>query len=98
MYAKKHNIPGGFLVAACDSELLGKKLRDGPRVLDLDAHAHFYKGELVGEEALIGMLKGAASANLVGRRAASCAVAAGLAKKKDIGKIAGVEHLQIYHI
>ena len=98
MYVKAYKTQGGLLVAACDRELLGKKLREGSLVLDLDSHAGFYRGEAADEAALEKMLSSATNANLVGRRAVGCALRLGLAKKSEVKEIAGVEHLQIYCI
>jgi hypothetical protein len=98
MFVKTYNTPQGPLVAACDAELLGKKLKEGVIVLDLDKHAGFYKGERTNEEKLCELLLQSGSANLVGEKSVGCAISAGLAQKSDIRRINGVSHLVILRI
>jgi hypothetical protein len=86
------------IVAACDSELLGRSFGDGEATLDLDKYAGFYRGELVGAERVAEELASATSANLVGERAVAAACAAKIARKADALRIAGVPHLQVYRI
>lgn len=98
MFVKTYKTEQGLLVAACDAKLLGKKLKEGAIVLDLDKHAGFYKGERTDEGKLKGLLLQAGSANLVGEKSVGCAIGAGLAQKSDIRRINGVSHLVILRI
>lgn len=86
------------IVAACDSELLGKAFGDGETVLDLDRYAKFYRGELVSAERVAEELASATSANLIGERAVAAACAAKIAREGDAMRIAGIPHLQVYRI
>lgn len=88
----------GKMVAACDRELIGQVLRSGKIVLDLKKHAVFYKEREGTVEELKEELKGAASANLVGKKSVGCAIACGLAGEESILFIGKVPHLQIYRI
>jgi hypothetical protein len=97
MYMKVHQSPTGKVVAVCDSELLGKKLSDGVRFLDLEAYASFYKGELVSDETAVGELAGAENLNLVGEKALAAAKKAGIDVRSAI-RIGKVPHLQAYRI
>jgi len=98
MYVRIMESSDGKIVAACDRELIGKVLREGRLMLDLEKHAGFYRGEICSPDSLAKALRGAASINLVGERSIACAVGAGIANKESIIFIAGVPHLQIYRI
>ena len=97
MYLKVHETPAGEVVALCDAELIGRRLADGKRVLDLSKFSGFYEGERVGQEGAVAALRGAANANLVGKKAVSAAAKAGLDVSGAV-EIAGVPHLQLYRI
>ena len=86
------------IVAACDSELLGRVFREGEAVLDLQKYRSFYEGEKVTEGELAAMLEGAGNINLVGEK--TIAVAGKCLKVNPAGarKIKGVPHLQIYFV
>lgn len=86
------------IVAVCDSELIGKVLREGELVLNLDRYASFYKGEEADESAVEGALRTATSANLVGEKAVSIAKRMKLVKDSDIIHIQKVPHVQIYRM
>lgn len=86
------------IVAVCDSEIIGKVLREGEITLDLERYADFYKGESVDENKVKNELKSATSMNLVGDRAVSIAKNLRLVKESDIIRIAHVPHVQIYKI
>ncbi|MBI3588205.1 DUF424 family protein [Candidatus Micrarchaeota archaeon] len=86
------------VVAACDSELLGKAYSSGGLVLDLKAYAPFYKGERVSAKRLGEMLEGVDSVNLVGGKAIAAAGKVISVKLSDAKKIGGVPHLQYYNI
>lgn len=86
------------IVAVCDSEIIGKVLREGEITLDLERYAGFYKGESVDEARVKKELKSATSVNLVGNRAVSIAKNLKLIKDSDIMNIASVPHVQIYEI
>ncbi len=97
MYLKIHKIRGKTIIAACDSELLGKKFSEGAFILDLERHRSFYEGQKAGgPEAILNAVRIADSANLVGPKCVAIAVKAGLASEEQVASISGVPHLQIY--
>lgn len=87
VYRKKQEI----LIAACDTELLGKVFRDGELKLEVST---FYDGEEVGEEVLIERLKDATIANLTGERTVKSAIDNGFVCPNCVLRIAGVPHAQ----
>lgn len=81
------------MVAACDSDLLGKRFKEGKLILY--ASKEFYgegfkgNGENLREE-----LAKAVVANLVGDETVSSAIQAGFIDEKSVIKIQGVPHAQ----
>lgn len=84
------------VVAACDKELVGKVIEKGK--FCIEAKSEFYGSEKVSEKKLAGLLKEADSANLLGSRAVNVAIRQGLASDKDIMRIAGIPHVQIFRM
>lgn len=82
-----------ILVAACDSNLIGKCLIEGE--LQLAISESFYGNEEAELETLLAQLQLATIANLVGEEVIACALAAGLINENGIIKIKGVPHAQI---
>ena len=84
------------IVAACDSELLGKKFVDEKTGMQLDVKESFYNEEEVSEDKAVKILKNAgsddATFNIIGQRAIECALKAGIIDKKGIIKIKGIPH------
>jgi len=98
MYLRVHLSGKERVVAACDAALVGKVLREGKVVLDLKAHAEFYKGKSASEEEVGKELRIATSANLVGERAVGVAKKMGLISGNEVQKVQGVPHVQIYRV
>lgn len=88
LYRKRKEI----LVAACDTELLGKVLREGE--VKLDVSSSFYGGEEAETEVLIERLKAATIGNLVGERTVKLAIDNGFVDRDSVLKIGGVPHAQ----
>jgi hypothetical protein len=76
------------ILAACDSELAGKRFEDADLVLDLGTQ--FFKGSKVSEEEFRGMLAQATSANIVGRNAVRIAVETRCIHEEAVGEICGI--------
>lgn len=85
---KKH-----VLVAACDSDLIGKTFREGK--LKLDVTRDFYGGMLASIEETLRLLDSADIANLVGSTIVDAAVKQGLVHPEAIISIDGIPHVQI---
>ena len=90
---KVHSRGSELLVAACDSDLLGKTFRSGK--LRIHVSREFYHAEECDEETLATRLEMASVANLVGRRAVDVAVAHGLVDPGCVLDIGGVPHAQM---
>ena len=89
MHVKIHEHGRDHLLAACDEELLGKKL-DGFIVSE-----RFYGGELVGEEDFEALLKECTIANLIGENVIKVAKKKGLVREDGVIMVSGVPHAQI---
>ncbi len=80
------------LVAACDSELLGRTLEDDE--LTFEVSPAFYDG-VRGDRALLERhLRAASTANLVGERCVACGKQLGLIDGENVLNIASVPHAQ----
>lgn len=84
---------GEVVVAACDKELMGRKLREGK--LKLDVCSSFYEGEDADEEMLLNRLRNATIANLVGEKTVRIATQHGLVNEDCVLRIEGVPHVQL---
>jgi len=82
-----------FLVAACDSELIGKTFREGK--LKLEVARDFYGGTLASLEETVKILNKADVANLVGSCIVDASIKEGLVSADAVITIAGVPHVQI---
>ncbi|MEW6329360.1 MAG: DUF424 family protein [Candidatus Micrarchaeota archaeon] len=86
------------ILAVCDSELMGRVLKDGERTLDLERYGGFYKDEEASEEEVEREVARATSMNFVGERAVGIALRAGVVKESDVVYISKVPHVQVYRI
>ncbi|MEW6069109.1 MAG: DUF424 family protein [Candidatus Thermoplasmatota archaeon] len=91
LYHKGENV----LLAACDAELLGKKISNSKLQLEI---GEFYKDKLVDEKAFLLHLEDATIINLVGKKVVSLAVKAGYVDKGNIISIEKVPHAQVVKI
>lgn len=96
MYMKKYDTDGHVIVAVCDSNILGKKFKEGKLVLKLDES--FYKGEKVGETDVKEALLSASIANIAGERSIACAVECGCIDPDSVIFIDGIPHAQMVKI
>lgn len=90
---KVYRTNNDVLVAACDSNLIGKKFYEGK--LKLEISKEFYENIVVGEEAFLQQLSFATIANLVGEHVISKAIEAGVVNKDCVIKIDGIPHAQV---
>ncbi len=96
MYLKIHKSGSGILVAVCDKDVLGKKLKHGN--VNVEISESFYKGDIASEEQVITALAHAKTANLFGERTIACAIKCGAVDPECVVIISGVPHAQIFHI
>lgn len=82
-----------YIVAICDSDLLGKRFEEGR--FQLDVKESFYKGDEKSENETIELLRKMtredASFNIVGKKSVRAALKAGIISEESVGKIQGVE-------
>lgn len=81
------------LVAACDSDIVGKTFRSDGLVLQVSES--FYHGDDVDEESLVNWLRLATVANLSGERTVGIAVEKGFVDRACVLRIGGVPHAQM---
>lgn len=92
---KIHRSGGDVILAACDSDIMGKKLTGGD--LQIEIREAFYGNEKIGEE-VIELFKEASIINLIGNKIVSLAIKNGYAEKSSVKKISGVSHAQIIRV
>jgi len=93
VYVKIFTVDHEILVAACDSEVLGKIFREDNIVLYVSEE--FYKGELVTLTEALDRIKEATIANLVGKNIVSKAIEEGLVHPDAVIYVNEVPHAQI---
>jgi hypothetical protein len=100
IFLKKHITDHGFILAMCDEELIGKVLKEGKLLIDLEKYASFYRGVLVSEAQAYNAIKDEEvyTANVVGDRAVKVLIKKGMATKEDVKKIGKVPFVQIFKL
>ena len=96
MYLKIHKSGSGIIVAVCDKDVLGKKLKHGN--VNVVISEGFYKGDIASQEQVIEALANAKTANLFGERAVACAIKCGAVDPECVVVIDGVKHAQIFRL
>jgi hypothetical protein len=93
---KTHRAEGQIVVAMCDAELVGRKLKDGK--ISITLNEGFYAGEMFDsdESGLFNLLRGASSYNIFGERSIAVAVKYNLVDRSTIRIVDGVPHAQVY--
>jgi hypothetical protein len=93
---KKFDTPQGLMLAACDSNILGKKLKFND--VEIEIHKDFYFEKFCSEEELINIIKEAKIINLFGNKIMKVVISLGLARKEEFKIIDGIAHIQIYRL
>ena len=96
MYLKIHRSRDRRIVAICDKNLIGKKLKEGD--LEIDITERFYKGEELSEEEILKILSEAENINIIGEKAVNFAIKHKFLKKSEIITIEGIPHAQLYNV
>lgn len=93
---KTHRAQGQVVVAMCDAELIGRKLKDGK--IQITLNDGFYAGEFFDpdETGIFNLLRGASSYNIFGERSIGIAVKYNLVDKSTVRLVDGVPHAQVY--
>jgi len=95
-YVKIVRQGAGVMIAVCDTEILGKKLKDKNRVFDV--RECFYKGKRMTVEEAIELVKRCTVANLVGKNTVGCAKAEGIVHPEAVLQILDVPHALIVKV
>ncbi|WNY25077.1 DUF424 domain-containing protein [Methanolapillus millepedarum] len=82
MYVKTYKTEKHFMVAVCDRELVGQKLKN--ESCEINVNASFYQGSEADEETVIPLLLSATTANLIGKKAVACAIDCGLVDEDSL--------------
>lgn len=83
---------GEILLAAADSDLIDRDLREG--VLHLKVYENFYGDTKVSEETFVSSLSLCTIANLVGKRVVDIAIREDLIDPENVIFIEGIPHAQ----
>ena len=81
------------LVALCDPELIGKRLREGE--VEFYVNPRFYGGELIEEEKVKEHLGNATIANIIGKKSVELAMRLGFIDGENVMMIKGIPHAQM---
>lgn len=90
-----HSKTGETILAVCDEELLGKRLKLNEQ-FSIEVSQSFYGGVLVARDDLDKYLKQATIVNMLGEKAISYAVRKGFIVEKAVIKVGGIPHIQLY--
>jgi len=87
-----------IIVGICDKELLGKRLKQGEVVLDLEKHADFYQGTELTQELAGEWIRQGKNLNLVGKKTIAAARKVMRIDGSRLKTVKGVPHLQVYYL
>ncbi len=93
MHCRRHEMNGRVVFALCDKELIGKIIKDEKRIINLKDYAEFYIGndaDLLGDHF--------ESINAVGKKSVNFLLKKGIIKRKNIVRVGGIPHVQVYKI
>ena len=93
---KIHRSINSQVLCLCDSDLIGKRLRQGNKQLEITER--FYKGEETPKTALLSLIKISNNINIIGKESIEFAVRNKLIDKSSIIKIQGIPHAQIFRL
>ena len=93
MIVKVHQThEGKKIVAVCDEELIGKKLKE--KNIQLDLSSEFYNGEKKSEKDILKLFDDAYIVNLVGKKAVNLGKKVGLVLESDAIYVQKIPHIQ----
>ena len=96
MYVKIHRSAHTEIIAACDKNLIGRKIKED--ALEIFVSEDFYKGDLMEKKEVVALLKTSSNTNLVGEVAFLCGLEAGIITIFSVIIIGGTKHAQFYSI
>ena len=86
------------IIAACDSEIVGKTLKDEKKEIEFNVSEYFYGNEKLEWEEIYKHIENGKNVNLVGNSIIELAIKNGLVDPKNVIEIDGIKHAQIYSI
>lgn len=100
IYVKLHPTENGVMVAMCDSKLIDKILSEGEIEINIKDYSDFYKGQLVGMEAALTLIKkdDIYSANIVGEESVKVALEKGIIGKGHLKRISKVPYANAFRV
>ena len=93
VYLNLKKIGNNVLLAVCDTEILGKTLREGKIVFNVKEE--FYKGARVAIEEAVDMIANSTIVNMIGKNIVKRAIEKGYVHPEAVLNIEGVPHAQI---
>ncbi len=96
MIGKKHNIGGKSIFAACDRELLNKKIEYEDVIIDINES--FFGNTEVTKEEIVKAIRDCDSANVFGTKVCNILITNKLILKENLIYIGDVPHTQIYKL
>lgn len=93
VYVNLKQIGKNVMLAICDSEVLGKTLREGKIVFQVKEE--FYNGGRTTVEEAVDMIENSTIVNMVGKCCVEKAIARGYVHPEAVLNIEGVPHAQI---
>jgi hypothetical protein len=93
VYVNLKKVGRNVLLAICDSEVLGKTLREGKIVFHVKDE--FYNGGKVTVEEAVSMIENSTIVNMVGKNCVEKAIEKGYVHPQAVLNIEGVPHAQI---
>jgi len=96
VYVNLKKIGRNVLLSMCDTEILGRTLREGKIVFCVKED--FYKGTRVDVEEAVSMIESSTIVNMVGKNVVKEAIEKGFVHPEAVLKIEGVPHAQIVRL
>lgn len=93
-----HRVRAEVVVAACDEELLGRRLPVGSKGRTVEVSSQFYGERVVARDELVLAIRRATVVNLLGARVLAVAREEGLVASDGSGELGGVPHAEIFSI
>jgi len=96
MIVKKHVHNGRLLLAVCDNALIGKKISDGSKILDLSSD--FYCGEEKTKDDVLKLMKQSYMIILIGSESLKTAKEIFAVPDNNVIFVKGIPHAQILFV
>ncbi len=96
VYVNLKKIGRNVLLSMCDTEILGRTLREGKIVFCVKED--FYRGTRVDVEEAVSMIKSSTIVNMIGKNVVKEAIEKGFVHPEAVLKIEGVPHAQVVRL